>query len=216
MKRLIIPFLLLIIPMIGVSQDKDTPDYKKHSIMITPLGDLLNNSKSSIYYRYVLVDDSKSYFSFRVGTELFNSIDNEYSSGLELKTSSWNIKTGVELGKRIDRMTIYFGPELSFFGSSINRATLFPNENVIFSTNSILVEEWNAIDITTMTITSLIGFVGFKYQLTSTISIGIESGVGIGWYNSKQTYRNSTLVDRHKGFIKDLAVNRFILLEYCF
>lgn len=216
MKRLIIPFLLLIIPMIGVSQDKDTPDYKKHSIMITPLGDLLNNSRSSIYYRRTFVDDSKNYLSFRVGSELFNSISSGPPSGSKERTNLWNLKSGLEFGKRFDRMILYYGPELSYSSIKISRADLIPNENIIFSTQSILADEDYSINETSMAITSLIGFIGIKYRLTSSIFIGIESGVAIGWHNTILKYSYSSQRVQREGFIKDFAVNRFILLEYCF
>ena len=65
----------------------------------------------------------------------------------------------------------------------------------------------------------MIGFIGFKYKLTKSISIGIESATGIGWYNSDQKYDSELSFpqgDQHKGVIKDLSVNRFILLEYIF
>lgn len=216
MKIIIIPFLLFSIPMLGVSQNKDSTDYKKHSIMITPLGDLLNNSKSSIYYRYTFVDDSKNYGSFRIGSELFNSISIGPPAGVEDRTSLWNLKAGLEFGKRFGKMILYYGPEISYSRIRISRADLIPSENIIFSTQAILADTHHSIDGTRMNITSIIGFIGFKYKLTNSINIGIESGVAIGWYNSTLIYRSSTQRVVREGFIKDFAVNRFILLEYCF
>ncbi len=220
MKRFFFPSLLIILfPLIGISQNGEYISSTKNAIIITPLGDLVNNSKSSIYFRRKLKNDSKKILSIRIGTELFNSIDNEFSTGRKEKTSYWNLKTGLEIGKRFDKMIIYFGPEVSYTASSINSATLFPSTNAIFSKESFVAEEWDAIDETTMSIFSIIGFVGFKYKLTKSIFVGVESAVGIGWYKSDQRYDSDLSFpqgDQHTGVIKDLSVNRFFLLEYNF
>lgn len=48
---------------------------------------------------------------------------------------------------------------------------------------------------------------------------GVESAVGIGWYRSNHGYDSNVFAPKrefHKGVIRDLSVNRFVLLEYRF
>ncbi len=219
MKNLITLFLVLILPIYGTAQSNENRQNQTNSILITPLGELLNSSKSSIYYRRILKNDSIKYLSLRIGTEIFNSIKHKHAIARDRKSSSRNIKLGLEMGKSIGKMVVYGGPEISYTASRISSATLFPNENAIFSTRSFIIEEWEAIDKTSTSIFSIIGFVGFKYKLTKSISIGAESAIGLGWYKSNQTFNPeifSRVDEKYNGFIKDLAVNRFILLEYSF
>ena len=219
MKNLITLFLVLILPIYGIAQSNENTKNQTNSILITPLGDLLNKSKSSIYYRRILKNDSIKYLSLRIGTEIFNSIKLKHATDPDKKSSSRNIKLGLEMGKSIGKMVVYGGPEISYTASRISGATLFPNEHAIFSTRSFIAEEWEAIDKTSTSIFSIIGFAGFKYKLTKSISIGAESAIGLGWYKSNQKFNPNILPrldEQYNGFIKDLAVNRFILLEYSF
>lgn len=221
MKKSILPILvlMLVLPYLATAQGVDGVKPARNSIVITPLGDLLNNSKSSIYYRRVLKSNSNKYLSLRLGTELFNSIKNEFSSGREEQSKSSNFKWGLEMGKEMDRMMVYFGPEMSYTVSKIEDATLFPNEDAIFSTESIIAEEWDIVDETKMSLFSMIGYVGFKYKLTNSLLLGVESAVGIGWYRSNHGYDSNVFAPKrefHKGVIRDLSVNRFVLLEYRF
>ena len=106
MKKSILPILILISPYLATAQGVDGVKPARNSIVITPLGDLLNNSKSSIYYRRVLKSNSNKYLSLRLGTELFKSIKNEFSSGREEQSKSSNFKWGLEMGKEMDRMMV--------------------------------------------------------------------------------------------------------------
>lgn len=108
MKKLILPILVLtlVLPYLATAQGVDGVKPARNSIVITPLGDLLNNSKSSIYYRRVLKSNSNKYLSLRLGTELFKSIKNEFSSGREEQSKSSNFKWGLEMGKEMDRMMV--------------------------------------------------------------------------------------------------------------
>jgi len=215
MKTLITSLLILIFSCLSSAQSSENVIIPKNSIIITPLGDLLNNSKSSIYFRRVLIDNSEKYLSLRVGTELFNSIEKEFSSGKKEESSSRNFKSGLEIGKRVNKMIVYFGPEINYTASKTNGALLYPTGDAIFSTQSVIVEEWRSIDKAKMSVFSMIGFIGFKYKLTNSLLIGLESAVGVGWYRASQVYDNG-LFSKRNGVIKDLSVSRFILLEYCF
>lgn len=210
--------MVFISPNLGIGQNSTNNKTPKNSIIITPLGDLLNNSKSSIYYRRVLKDTSGKYISLRIGSEILNSIANEYSTGLKEKSSSLNFKFGIEIGKKIGKGVLYFGPEISYSTIKTNNATLLPNGNAIFSAHSIIVDEWSAIDESSMNILSLVGFIGFKYYLTKPLSIGIESAFGIGRYESKANYDGDLFPkgENDSGVLKDLAINRFVTLEYRF
>lgn len=108
MKKSILPILVLtlVLPYLATAQGVDGVKPARNSIVITPLGDLLNNSKSSIYYRRVLKSNSNKYLSLRLGTELFKSIKNEFSSGREEQSKSSNFKWGLEMGKEMDRMMV--------------------------------------------------------------------------------------------------------------
>ena len=217
MKKSILLFLIIVLPILAFSQNNTFDTLALNSFIVTPLGDLLNNSKSSIYYRRVLSYKSNKYLSVRIGTELFNSVSYEFSNTLEEKSSSVNFKFGVEMGKKINKMVLYAGPELSYTITKINNAKLLPAGNAIFSTESIMAEEWDFIDESSLRVFSLIGFVGFKYQLLERLSVGIESAVALGLYQSEFNYDSgSGTEEEDQGNIRDLAVNRFITLEYSF
>ena len=218
---LLLPCLLL--PLLATAQPESpekTRTLPKNTIMVTPLMGLIDDSKPAIYYKRLLHADSENYYNLRVGTGLFSSIANKYSAGLEYKTSSHNLMLGLEIGKRIDKVSIYFGPELSQTWARMDGATLFPDQNAIFSDNSITAMEWVVVDRTNMSLFSLIGFFGVRYHITGALSVGLESALGVGWYKSTQHYQESNFSgvdkDTHKGFLKDFAANRFVTVAYSF
>ncbi len=219
MKNLFLAIIILAIPALCSAQATDIDSLPRNSIVITPLGDLINNNKSSIYYTRILNLEGDRYLSVRVGTELFNVISTEFSTGVEDKSSSWNLKSGLEFGRRMGKIVLYYGPEISYTAAKVTNASLFPTDEAIFSVNSLIAQERTSLATTKLSLFSLIGFVGFKYQLTGSLSVGIESALGIGWFTSLGKYdSNSPLstIERHKGVIADISVNRFISLEYRF
>lgn len=215
-KIILLLFLLATINVFG--QDSLVVKHANNTIVVTPLGDLFNDSKSSIYYKRLLAVKSDHYISLRLGTELFNSIKHKYASGLEKKSKSYNVKMGLELGKSIKKLSIYYGGELSYSRMQMNGVSLIPSEGAIFHEKSIEVEEDTRIDKTTLSLISIIGFVGLNYEIAKSLKLGIESGLGLGFYKSDQKYYDfiSLKGETHKGRIHDLSVNRFITLEYSF
>lgn len=62
----------------------------------------------------------------------------------------------------------YFGPELSQSWARIDGASLFPEQDAIFSTNSITAEEWEI----NLSLFSVIGFFGLRYHFNSALCVG--------------------------------------------
>ncbi len=222
MKTLLLLLLpILFLPLTGFAQTSPAPAFPQNSFMITPLGNTINDSKSSIYYMRIVQDSFTNYIGLRFGTELFNTINVELANDEEIKASIWNIKAGIELGKRIGKTVVYVGPEVSYSKATVTGATLSPTGNAIFSSEAIFSQQSDQIDETTLSLFSLIGFVGVKYRLTGAISVGIESALGFGWFNTEQSYISNRFSgtpadDRNTGTITDISAARFILLEYAF
>jgi len=208
---------MFVLPHLALCQYAVEAERPVNAILITPLGDALNNSKSSIYYRRVLKTNGNKYLGLRVGTELLNGIRNTFTSEVEERSSALNLKAGLEMGKEINRLELYLVPEISYTRASISNATLIPGETALFSTRSINAAALSAIDETKLSLFSLIGCIGFKYKLTNSLLLGVESAIGLGWYSSTEQYDSRFFEDKQRtGAIRDLAVNRFILLEYRF
>ncbi len=219
-KKLLLLFLMISVQNILLSQNRDENyEYAKNSIVITPLMGLIEDSKPSIYYRRYLVNDSSRFLSLRLGTEFLSNIKHTFSTGLTAQTKGLNLKLGLEYGKRFGKSTLYYGGELSNSRYKGNGAIIYPDQNALFNNNSLLFNETSSIrDESTLNIFAIIGFIGFKYKLAERISIGIESSIAYGWYNSELLYANPIFVDieNYKGNLSQVIPNRFIFVEFDF
>jgi hypothetical protein len=219
MKHIVYLTLFLIAPATAFSQGAQQPS-GKHSIIVTPLGSWINDNKPSVYYSMVLHYDSSNYLNMRLGTELFSAIKHRYSSGREARSSAYNFKIGLEYGRRLNRISVYFGSEYSTSRYKGEGFTFFPTENVLFSANAIDTESSiSPLDKAEMRLNALIGFVGFRYHINPQLSIGIESAIGRAWYQSFLEYDNPFFgigSERHRGTLNDFAASRFVTLSYGF
>ncbi|RME96718.1 MAG: hypothetical protein D6772_11530 [Bacteroidetes bacterium] len=116
------PFtLVLILYLFSTAAWTQRSDFKpeanlsRHSIMVTPLMDLLGGQKSSVYYQFrmPLATDSSMYLSFRLGSEGWSRISNTYSTGRMDEATVRNGKFGAALSKMSSRIETYIGLELS-------------------------------------------------------------------------------------------------------
>lgn len=219
-KKLLLLFVLISVQNILLSQNKQENDeYAKNSLVITPLMGLIEDSKPAIYYRRYLVNDSSIFISLRLGTEFLSNIEHTFSTGLTAQSKGLNLKLGLEYGKRFGKSTLYYGGELSNSRYKGNGAIIYPDQNALFNNNSLLFNESSSIrDESTLNIFAIIGFIGFKYKLAERISIGIESGIAYGWYNSELLYANPIFVEseNYKGNLSQVIPNRFIIVEFDF
>jgi len=203
-----------------VSAQKDTTrTFPRQAIITTPLMSLIDDSKPSFYYRLYLINNESRVFALRLGTELLSSAENVFSTGVTDDYRSYNIKTGLEYGKRIRRSVIYIGGEYSFSQYKTNGAILYPLEGALFNLNNLTASQSvSRLDESTLKINSLIGFIGFKYELNKQLEVGIESGVGFGWYESELLYNDPSFVrsENYEGKLRQFTPNRFIFLGYNF
>jgi hypothetical protein len=215
---LLILVLILIQDYSNAQETKGNSDFPKNSILITPLMGLIEDTKSSIYYKRFLLNNSSKYFNLRLGTELLSNVNHTFPSGLEEKMTSSNWKIGFEYGIKFDKSILYFGTDLSNTRYKMNGAIMYPNQNALFHSNNINIEEsFSRRDESRLNIFSFIGFLGIKFQITNQINIGIESGIGYGWYNSELIYSDTILPGReqnYKGNLSQITPNRFVFLEF--
>ena len=167
-----------------------------------------------------MIINSSKFLNVRLGTELLSNVNHTYSTGLKEKMSSMNFKLGIEYGVNYGKSTLYFGGELSNSRYKMNGAILYPNQNALFNSNEINIDETSSIrDESTLNIFSIIGFLGFKYQIVNRINVGIESSIGYGRYNSELIYADpifSVTKENYEGTLSQLIPNRFIFLEFEF
>jgi len=222
MKRIVILLLTIYISTSCIAQEKDSlSTYPKHSVSITPLMSLLDDSKSAIFYRRYIEFDSTHYWSMRIGTEVLSSVSEVVSAQTRFSTSAFGFNIGLERGYYFKKSTFYFGAELSNYLYQTSGATILPAQDALFKVNRFLFESAYATrDRSSLNIFSLIGLMGFKYELNYHFSIGIESGLGIGFYNSTFTPINDfsfpRSIRRTKGKLFQFTPNRFLFLEYRF
>ena len=216
MKTFLLIFFAILFPLFINAQLDSIPESKRNSIVVTPLGDLINDNRPSIYFKRILGYKKEQLVSLRIGTEFFNSLSLDFSSDEKEKITAVNFKIGFEFSKVIDRLSIYYGPEFSLFTIRVDNHTLDPTAGILFSTNSIVANRQNLIDNTTLSVFSLIGFLGFKYELTKSLTVGYESAFGFGRYNINESSDFSAITETSNGFVSDLAINRFIWLGYSF
>lgn len=197
---------------------KEPNEFPKNSILITPLMGLIEDAKSSIYYKRYLINESSKYFNLRIGTELFSNVNHTFSTGLKKKMRSSNLKVGSEYGLKFDKSTVYFGMDLSNTRYKMNGAIMYPDQNALFNTNNINIREgFSSRDESTLNVFSLVGFLGIKFQVTNRIHVGIESSMGYGWYDSKLIYTNpvfSVTEENYKGTLSQITPHRFIFIEF--
>ncbi|MAT56288.1 MAG: hypothetical protein CMN32_17595 [Saprospirales bacterium] len=219
MKNMLLAAIFFGLPFLLAGQNNAPKDtLKKNIVMITPLGDLINDSKSSFYYKRRIPTQSGHSVYLRIGTELFNASKHLYSAGKKTKAIYNNIKFGLEIEKPLGRLSVYYGPEISFTRMKVTDGTLIPSSNFLFSVNSFEPGELTERE-SRLKSWAFIAFIGFRYQLAKSISIGIESAVGYGQYKSTLVYYDVGLSipdDTDSGQFKDFAANRFIFLTYEF
>ncbi len=218
MKNLLF-ILLILCPILSSAQAtaNEISGKQKASVMITPLGDLINDHKSSIYFKWNISKDPEKKKYFRVGTEMFNSISTEIRPGVEIKSNAYNLKMGLEFHKELSaKISTYFGPEISYDRYKTPESAFLLGNNSIFSNNAIGLETFGNIEESTLSIFSLIGFIGFKYKLIENLNVGIESAIGVGFFKTTTSYSSFFDDESLDGEILDIAANRFIILEYNF
>lgn len=199
-------------------QDDSLGAYPKNEIMVTPLMGLINDSKSSLYYKRYLINDEKGYINARIGTELRYAFDIEYSTGLTERSTGSNWKLGIELGKRVSRSSFYLGLEVSSDRYKTNGGMLYPDQGALFTTDRLQFREFRIRDESVLKVNSLIAFGGIRYELSRQFTLGLECALGRGWYEAELTYADPIGVsgERFKGALTDFSVNRFISLSYGF
>jgi hypothetical protein len=215
-------FILLFLSInISFSQELSNNSARsKNAILITPLMGLIEDTKSSIYYKRFLINNTSRYFNFRAGTEILSSVKHTYSTGRKEQFRAFNWKAGIEYGLRFNRSTFYFGGEIGNSRYKMNGAIMYPNQNALFNNNSIIIEESRSVrDASTLNIISAIGFLGFKYQIVDCFNIGIESGIGQGRYTAELIYDEPLFnirSENYNGKLTQFTPNRFIFIEYIF
>lgn len=222
MKRIIIFLLTIYTSSICFGQELDSLSTQlKHSVSITPLMGLLDDSKSAIFYRRYIKYDSAHYWNMRFGTEVLSVIREVYASGSRFSSSAFGFNVGFERGYFFNRTTFYFGVELSNYIYNTSGGTLLPTQDALFKVNRLQFETAFATrDKSSLNIFSVIGLLGLKYDLNKHISIGIEGGLGLGLFSSKFTPLNEfsfpRSISRIRGSLLQFTPNRFIFLEYKF
>lgn len=216
-------FLLLLTSFqtLSIGQESEVDiGYLKNSILITPLMAVIDDTKSSIYYKRYLIRNSSKFLNVRLGTELLSNVNHTYSTGFKEKMTSINFKLGIEYGVNYGKSTLYFGGEFSNSRYKMNGAMMYPNQDALFNSNEINIDETSSIrDESTLKILSIIGFLGFKYQIVNRINVGLESSIGYGRYNSELIYADpifSFTKNSLEGSLSQLIPNRFIFLEFEF
>jgi hypothetical protein len=189
------------------AQKDSTRAMPRHAIVTTPLMNLINDSKPSFYYRLYLnkINDESKVAALRVGTELLSGIGNRAGSSITSEFRGFNIKLGIERGKRLGKSVIYIGAEYSYSRYTTNGAVLYPESGALFNLNN-LVSESSGREESQLSIHSFIGFVGFRYELSQQFEVGIESALGYGWFEN----------EFYEGNIWQFTPNRFIFLGYNF
>ena len=219
MKNILLAAIFVALPFFLTGQNSPPKDsLKKNIVMVTPLGDLLNNSKSSFYYKLRTLSRPDLRVNLRIGTELFNASNHLYFAGKRTKAIYNNIKFGVEIEKPNGHLTVYYGPEISFTRIKVTDGTLIPSSNFIFSVNAFEPGELTERE-SRLKAWAFIVFLGARYQIAKSLFVGIESAVGYGLYRSTMIFNDvgiSIPDDTDSGKFKDFAANRFVFLAYEF
>jgi len=214
--------LAAMAPQIGhTQQDAPLGAYPKNEIMLTPLMGLINDSKSALYYKRYLIHNQRGYLNARIGTELLYAFDIEYSTGLTERSTGFNWKLGMELGKRVNRTSFYLGLELGNDRYKTNGLMLYPDQGALFKTDRLQSRTFGVRDESVLKVNSLIAFGGIRYELNQQFTLGLEFALGRGWYDAELTYANPSFPfpvfrENFKGALTDFSVNRFITLGYGF
>lgn len=222
LKALIVMMLMSALQISNTSAQESGDDVllPKNAILLTPLMGVIGDQKSSIYYKRLIKYSDDHYSAIRIGTELMTTYSYSSSSDQEEQMKSINLKAGLEYGKKWDKSILYWGGELSFTRYSSNTSIMIPLQNALFNTETIITgQEFSEVEKSTLDVYALIGFVGFKYRASKHIFIGIESGVGVGRYNSDLTFENPAFSLSNlpiTGYLSQVVPSRFLFIEFQF
>ncbi|MEM9921789.1 MAG: hypothetical protein AAF990_27040 [Bacteroidota bacterium] len=195
------------------AKKKDAP---RNTFMVTPFNGLINDATLSIYYKPLIQRDSVKSQYVRIGTEALRAFKLETSPGVDASFRAFNFKLGIETERKTGkRASIYYGPEISFSYFIADDVLLRPAAGILFFDNALIANELVGVEESRMILFSLMAFAGFKYKLTKSFSVGVETALGVGFFNTDIKLAGRA-DETEKGNIFDFAASRFIFIEYRF
>lgn len=216
--KILLPVLLFFFLSFSLQAQQKSPSLPSNGFMITPLMGLIDDQIPTLYYKRYFVNDSSSYFNFRIGSEFLSKMKHEFSTGSEFHSSRANWKLGFEYGIYREKSSLYFGVEVGHTVIRSSGGYLIPLEGSIFKSNRYRAVETNHSHRNRMRMVSLQAFIGFRYHLNQHFSLGAEAALGRGWFLSEIKYDRDRQVadEKHNGRINDFIPLRFISLQYSF
>ena len=206
-------FILFLLPLVAVGQDKiNYLEFPKNSISIAPTNIFFDGNGNTIFYKRRILQTEDKLKYLRLGTEFFGSFRNGEEDG----SYSYSMNIGIEKLRKKQNFSLSFGYELGFVYYSVAGRHAEPGVNAIFAPQAITSGlSGSNIQRGSFFLSSVIGFIGFKYHVSKHFSIGIESGAGLGYYRSTDKLNDDTK-ETSSGFINDIDPSRQFTLEYYF
>lgn len=212
MKQIIIIFAILL-PILSIGQDRiNYLEFPKNSISVAPTNIFFDGNGNTLFYKRRLSQSEDKLKYLRIGTEFFGV----YKFDDQASANNYSLNIGIENLKKLSNFSLSSGYELALNYYSADDRHVEPTVNSIFLPQSAAGSSSNPnIDRGTFFMTSIIGFIGIKYHFTEHFAIGLESGVGIGYYRSIDKF-NSGMKSSSGGVIIDIDPSRQFTIEYFF
>ncbi|TVQ50506.1 MAG: hypothetical protein EA362_02265 [Saprospirales bacterium] len=216
--RFLLPILFIFLSLSLYAQD-DNSSFPSNGIVVTPLMGLINDQIPSFYYKRYFTNDTSSYTALRVGSGFISERRTQVPVGWKTRASGWNLKLGMEFGKRFDRSYFYYGAEISRTVINTMDSYLLARQGALFSSGKYEERSAQFRDKGYMRMTGFIIFAGFRYQFNQHFSIGTEAAFGIARARTILDYdRERTLAadEVFKIRLTEFIPVRFITVEYSF
>lgn len=216
--RFLLPIVLISL-CLNLYAQEDNSEFPSNGVVVTPLMGLINDQIPSFYYKRYFKNDSSSYSALRIGSEFISERRTQVPVGWKTRASGWNLKLGMEFGKRFDKSSFYYGAEISRTVINTMESFLLPRQGALFSTGKYEERSAQFRDKGHMRMTGFIFFAGFRYQFNQHFSIATEAAFGIARARSILDYdRETTLAadEVYKIRLTEFIPVRFITVEYSF
>ncbi|NBB88712.1 MAG: hypothetical protein GVX96_02850 [Bacteroidetes bacterium] len=185
--------------------------------MVAPLDHFLSGSKSSIYYKRIFHKRAGGQrLMLRIGTEGMGSILSRFSTR-ESGVDVYNLKLGFEWDFNFNGFHFYFGPEIGQSRYETDEGSLrVREENALFNTSAVAVQRDIEVNESEVRITSGQLFLGFKFDVSPIVALGLEVAGGYGQIETETLLvgsQESTLSSSERW---DISLARFFFAEIYF
>ncbi len=217
-KNYIVFLTLILNSTVNFGQYLDDIPYPKNSLTVTPLMNLINDSRAYIIYKRNIQQADLTFINARLGTNGFQSQKNNSNQANINTSSSVNIILGVEFGWYNGKIDAYLGADYGYMYRKIQSGNIIPLSGFPFQESRYIYTEISSRNYKSeLNLHNVIVTAGIKYNLYKSLFLGMESAVALSSYIVLAQSSNSISPQLiHNGNLLSFAPNRFIFIEYQF